>query len=300
MEIDYLNALNVGSGLNVKQIVDAIVDAEKVPQQNIIQKKIDNRTVSVSGLGQLKSDLSTLDKNLESISGTTGLKTSSSSSAVSIAETGTYAVEPFEHKLNISQIAEKHTLSFAGFAAATSKASVASLKFDFGEWNTARNAFTANSDRPSKTVNITSGQNSIAEIASAVNAANIGVEDSVLKLSDGAYSLSFTGPSGLDNQMRVTATGSSNAVSDITTSTVEGYEITIPGPNPSSSGTDLERYVNQHAGGTFTLTGNSNFSINSATGVIKSTSMIDVAGGTPRTMTRIYTKGGTSKVRSLL
>ena len=54
MAVDYLSALNVGSGLNVTQIVDAIVDAERVPQENIIQRKIDEKTVSVSALGQLK------------------------------------------------------------------------------------------------------------------------------------------------------------------------------------------------------------------------------------------------------
>ena len=37
MATDYLSALNAGSGLNVKQIVDALVDAERVPKQ----KKID-------------------------------------------------------------------------------------------------------------------------------------------------------------------------------------------------------------------------------------------------------------------
>ena len=55
----------MGSGLNVTQIVDAIVDAERVPQENVIQKRIDDKTVSVSALGQLKSDLSTLDKILK-------------------------------------------------------------------------------------------------------------------------------------------------------------------------------------------------------------------------------------------
>ena len=293
--VDYLSVLNVGSGLNVTQIVDAIVEAERVPQENVIQKRIDDRTVSISALGQLKGDLSTLDKNLEASEGKTGLVTTSSSTAVSIEETGTYSIEPFEHQLNISQIAEKHTLSFAGFTAATSKASVSSLRFDFGEWNTARTAFTTNATRAPQTVAIPSGQNSIAEIASAVNAANIGVKASVIKLSDGAYSLSFAGPSGLDNQMKVTATGTTNAVSDIVTSTVEGFEITIPAPSASSTGTDLERFMNQYSGGTFTLTGDSNFAINSSTGVIKSTAMIDVAGGSPRTMTRIYTQGGNIK-----
>ena len=57
MAVDYLSALNVGSGLNVTQIVDAIVDAERVPQENVIQKRIDDKSVSISALGQLKLSL---------------------------------------------------------------------------------------------------------------------------------------------------------------------------------------------------------------------------------------------------
>ena len=39
MTVDYLSALNVGSGLNVTQIVDALVDAEKVPQESQDSKR---------------------------------------------------------------------------------------------------------------------------------------------------------------------------------------------------------------------------------------------------------------------
>ena len=90
MAVDYLSALNVGSGLNVTQIVDAIVDAERVPQENIIQRRIDEKTVSVSALGQLKGNFASLDKNLEGMDGKTGLVTSSSSTAVTVEETGTF------------------------------------------------------------------------------------------------------------------------------------------------------------------------------------------------------------------
>ena len=45
MAVDYLSALNVGSGLNVTQIVDALVDAEKTPRENTINEKIAEKTV---------------------------------------------------------------------------------------------------------------------------------------------------------------------------------------------------------------------------------------------------------------
>ena len=38
MATDYLSALNAGSGLNVTQIVDALVDAERVPKQEKIDE----------------------------------------------------------------------------------------------------------------------------------------------------------------------------------------------------------------------------------------------------------------------
>ena len=294
MAVDYLSALNVGSGLNVTQIVDAIVDAERVPQETVIQKRIDDKTVSVSALGQLKGDLSTLDKNLTAIEGKNGLVTSSSSSAVSVEETGTYSVEPFEHELNISQIAKSHTVSFAGFTSATSTSSTESIKIEFGEWNNSRDTFTLNSDRATQTVNIGTGPNTISSIADAVNAANIGVTASVIKLSEGSYSISFMAPTGLDNQMRITATGSADRITDITATTVEGFDITIPAPSPSSSGTDLERFVNDHSGGTYSISGDSKFTINTGTGEITSTDMIAFADGANRTLTRTYTKGGNS------
>ena len=291
MAVDYLSALNVGSGLNVTQIVDAIVEAEKAPQETIIQKKIDERSVSVSALGTVKSNLSTLDTNLQTLEGLNGLALSSSSTAVLIEETGTFSVEPFEHELNISQIAKSHTVSFAGFSSATATSSTETLLIEFGEWNSAKDAFTLNADRPAQTVNIGTGPNTITAIADAVNAANVGVTASVIKLSEGSYSISFMAPTGLDNQMRITATGSADRITDITATTVEGFDITIPAPTPGTSGTDLEKFVNEHAGGTYSISGDSEFTINTATGEITSTDMIAFTDGANRTLTRTYTSG---------
>ena len=45
MSVDYLSALNSkGSGLNITQIVDSLVQAETAPQKDLLQDKIDKRT----------------------------------------------------------------------------------------------------------------------------------------------------------------------------------------------------------------------------------------------------------------
>ena len=44
MAVDYLSAINrQGSGLNISEIVDSLVEAETAPQVNKIQKDIDNQ-----------------------------------------------------------------------------------------------------------------------------------------------------------------------------------------------------------------------------------------------------------------
>ena len=45
MATDYLSALNAGSGLNVTEIVDALVDAERVPRQQKIDEAKEEATV---------------------------------------------------------------------------------------------------------------------------------------------------------------------------------------------------------------------------------------------------------------
>ena len=59
--------------MNVTQIVDALVDAEKVPQEARIQEQLDERNISISSLGDVKSDLSVFEGNLDVYMGETGL-----------------------------------------------------------------------------------------------------------------------------------------------------------------------------------------------------------------------------------
>ena len=54
MATDYLSALNAGSGLNVTQIVDALVDAERVPKQEKIDEAKETASVKISALGSLE------------------------------------------------------------------------------------------------------------------------------------------------------------------------------------------------------------------------------------------------------
>jgi flagellar hook-associated protein 2 len=215
MAVDYLSALNVGSGLNVTQIVDALVDAEKVPQEARIQKQLDERNVSISSLGDVKSDLSVFKGNLDVYMGKTGLITeSTNSTAVGITNNGKIAVQPFTHSISVNQLATSHTLAFAGFTADTDPINADSVQVELGTWDSG-GTFTPDSNGTSATITIDSTNNTVQSFAAAINAEDIGVKANVVRIDETNYALSFISPTGEARQMRVSALSGGAAFSSL-------------------------------------------------------------------------------------
>ena len=61
MAVDYLSSLNVGSGLNTTEIIDALVEAARAPKASEINSAKEKRTVEISSLGQIKQGFETFD-----------------------------------------------------------------------------------------------------------------------------------------------------------------------------------------------------------------------------------------------
>ena len=78
MAVDYLSALNTkGSGLNITQIVDSLVNAEKIPQSELINKKITEKSTSISAIGEIKSAMSNFSSTVKALKGATAYNPSS-------------------------------------------------------------------------------------------------------------------------------------------------------------------------------------------------------------------------------
>lgn len=205
MAVDYLSALNVGSGLNVTQIVDALVDAEKVPQESRIQEQLDERNVSISSLGDVKNDLDIFKSNLDVYKNETGLLTDTTdNSSVGITNNGKIAVQPFTHSVNITQLAKSHTLAFLGFSSDTDAINADTVQIEIGTWS-APNTFTPDPSLINTTINIDSTNNTLQSFADAINNTNIDVTANVVRIDETSYALSLMSPTGEAKQMRVSA-----------------------------------------------------------------------------------------------
>ena len=224
MTVDYLSALNVGSGLNVTQIVDALVDAEKVPQESRIQKEVDERNVSISSLGDVKSDLGIFKANIDVYKGETGLiSETTNSDAVDVVINGKIAVQPFTHSINVSKLAKSHTLAFLGFSSDSDTINADTFQIELGTWDAANKTFTPDASGTSTTINIDGSNNTLQSFADSINAQNIGVTANVVRISENNYALSLISPTGVARQMRVTAQLSGNPVAGLSFNNYVGH-----------------------------------------------------------------------------
>ena len=133
--VDYVSAINTkGSGLNITQIVESLVDAETKPKKDIINKKIDSKNLDISSIGTLTSEIDTLQKSLISLSNISKLKTSSGNTNINLAVTDVSKAKVFNSDLNVSALATAQTLEFSGFSLPTSSIGSGSIKIDFGNW----------------------------------------------------------------------------------------------------------------------------------------------------------------------
>ena len=135
MSVDYISALNQnGSGLNITQIVDSLVEAETAPQKERINKKIEENNASISAIGELTSELDILKTSLQSFQNKTTLSTSSSSTAATLSINSPSDAKAFISDINISSLATSQTLEFTGFSLPTSSTGSGSIVIQFGQW----------------------------------------------------------------------------------------------------------------------------------------------------------------------
>jgi len=227
--VDYLSSINQGgSGLNITQIVDSLVDAEKVPQETAIQTKIDDNTTSISAIGEVKSALSILSTSLGTLVGKTSLAVSSNSTAVTASITDPSKAGSINSSITISALATGQTLAFTGYSATTSVVGGGTLVLERGDWSSG--SFVASSTTASSSLTIAE-TDTLASLRDKINTLNYGVTASIFGAGDGTYNLVLKSGEGKENALRVTATEnpSGSGLSDIDNSSTNASKQKIAG-----------------------------------------------------------------------
>jgi len=245
--VDYLSALNSsGSGLNITQIVDSLVEAEQAPQENIIQTKIDDKTTSISAIGEIKSALSNLSSSLKLLSGNTSLKTSSNSTSITASITDPAKAVAINSNLTITTLSKGQTLAFSDYSSNTSLVGAGTLTLERGDWSSG--SFVASATVSSKSLTV-STTDTLESIKDNINALDYGVTASVVGVGDGTYTLVLKSGEGTTNALRITAAEnpSGSGLSTIDNTSTNSSKQKVAGTDAAFTvdGISLTRSTNQ-------------------------------------------------------
>ena len=211
---DILTKLNVGSGMNNSEIITSLVDAERVPALERIEKNENSTKNKISAYGVLKSDISAfrdIIRDIKSSNAASHVGSSSNTTIAKFSTTGTTGSDNVDSSLVVSSLATTHTLVTGAYNNSGSTVGEGSLTIDFGTWSTtssANDTFTANSN--SAITVTTSASTTLTQLRDSINNATDNAEASILYNGTG-YVLVIKGESGASNEVRVTPSGDSSA-----------------------------------------------------------------------------------------
>ena len=214
---DILSKLNVGSGLNTADIVSSLVDAERLPALENIERNEAQAENRISAYAQLKSeikDFRTVVRSISSSNSGSHVGSSSNTTVATFTASGSTGKENIDSSLVVSSLATTHTLVTGSYDNTGSTVGAGSLTIDFGTWSTtssSNDTFTTNSDA-SVTIN-TTASTTLNQLKDSINNATDNVEATILYNGTG-YVLVIKGKGGASNEVRVTPDVSSS--SDLT------------------------------------------------------------------------------------
>ena len=270
MTVDYLSTLNSkGSGLNISQIVDSLVQAEVQPKRTLITKSQSATELKISELADLKAKADTFQSQLSSLSFAKSFKIeNSNTAAIEVINTSMlHEAGSFSSNIDVKQLARKQTLLFEGYNANAEQIGDINLSISFGKVAedlvsaTDDNVFVANDAFVTQQISLTDA--TLEELSDALNALE-GVSSEILKLSETDYALAVYSDFGADSALKITSN-----IEGLSASSVTEYQSVQKASAQNAilelNGIEIERSANiiddVIDGKTFTLTAISEQSI---------------------------------------
>ena len=233
MTVDYLSTLNSkGSGLNITQIVDSLVAAERTPQEEQIKSKIEEKNTSISAIAEIKNALTTLSSSIAALSGNTSLKASSNNTSISLTISNPSTAKSLDSSVTVSSLATGQTLAITGYTSSEAIVGAGTLVLERGNWSTG--SFVASTSVSSKSLTV-AATDTLASLRDKINALNFNVSASIVGAGDGTFNLVLKSATGSENALRITATESpsGSGLASIDNTTTNSSKQKIAGSNAS-------------------------------------------------------------------
>ncbi|MDP2139330.1 MAG: flagellar filament capping protein FliD [Gammaproteobacteria bacterium] len=244
-----IQSLGIGSNLLTSKLLEQLIEAERAP----VAKRLDLyeavADAKISAYGELRSVLSKFDTSLTSLTlpSTFNASRATSSSDSHLTATASSLAVPGNYSVSVTQLAQPHSIASGNYASVNEALGTGVLTFRFGTtafWlGNEYEGFTVNPDVQSRNITITSANNTLSGIRDAVNAANFGVQASIVDDGNGYRLLFSAKASGKNQGIELVATGASGLRAlnyNLASETATLNAVTDTGSTDISSGAGLD------------------------------------------------------------
>ena len=211
-----ISAMGIGSGLDLGGLVAQLVAAEREPQEQRLKRREVDIQARISAFGSIRGGLSALETVLGKLvalqQGRTAASTDSNRIEVSArpeATTGSYSIQ-------VNQMATAQSLASGRFADADAQLGSGTLTVQVGSG-------------PPAAIEINSENNSLRGVRDAINAADAGVQASIVNDGEGARLVLSAAKTGAGQAISITVSG--NGAGDLGRLATANLTETVAGRN---------------------------------------------------------------------
>ena len=203
---DYVSMINKsGSGYNIPEIVDAIVDAAIVPVKEVVTAQKEKVETSISGMGTLKSSMSATQTLVNSMSSDSHLtlKNAPNSNYMQSSVVDGSAVVPGVHEIRNISIAHPMIWRMDD-GDPTRDVTDQTITIEFGQSTSNGNSFSASS--PARSVTVAFSNDTLASSVAKLNAIS-GLKAELVQIDSNSsnYSVILTSETGSKNGFQMTS-----------------------------------------------------------------------------------------------
>jgi flagellar hook-associated protein 2 len=214
-----MNTLGAGSGVDVTSLAQNLVDAERIPKENLLNAKLTRSEAKVTGygavtfmLGEVKKAFAALNDKTD-FTGVTATADNSSAFTVSAGATASEGI----HEMTVTALAKaQRSVSSTYTSATTSLNGGLAMSLSLTHKGVA------------STINVTAGSDTPQGVVDAINIANKGVKAQLVYTSStdaSPYKILLTSSTGEDNAFTLTDSDGSLSFSDIQTAQDANFSI---------------------------------------------------------------------------
>lgn len=226
-----ITSLGVGSGIDVRGLVEKLVSAEGEPVQKRLDRKEAKLQSSLTSFAVFEGALTEFQTSLDKLKSPEAFTRLSLEVKNEDVLSGVISgdADPGVYDIEVIQLAQPHRLVSGTFNSDLAAIGSGAISIQFGEYDAANGEFNINPDRPIKNIIVNDKNNSLRGIQRAINDAEIGLKASVINDGKGFRLIISSEIPGTHNSIRMRVNDDDGTQTDLHGLSTFSFE---PGLNP--------------------------------------------------------------------